>query len=149
MGRMYSVPFSGITVSAAQDLIRVSAPSTAVVVVHSVSITQDTDETSQQLPFQIHRASTDGSGGSAVTPTPLLVGDPAFAGTAARNNTTRATAGVVIRRRSENLLNGVHWVFTPEERIVIPPSGRVVVGLETAPAAGLPFSGEMIIEEIG
>lgn len=155
MGRMYSAVFSGVSVSAAQDLFELSAPSSAVVVVHGVSVTQDASETSEQLPFTIKRipSPTSGSGGAAVTPRELGgVGDAAAASTVEANNTSRATSGGTIetmRRRGENILSGVHWLFTPEERIVVPPSGMIVVGLEAAPGAALTMSGELIFEEIG
>lgn len=155
MGRMYSAVFSGVSVSAAQDLFELSAPSSGVVLLHGVSVTQDASETSEQLPFTIKRipSPTSGSGGSAVTPRELGgVGDAAAASTVEANNTSRATSGGTIetlRRRGENILNGAHWLFTPEERIVVPPSGMIVVGLEAAPGAALTMSGELIFEEIG
>jgi hypothetical protein len=155
MGRMYSAVFEGVSVSAAQDLFEITAPSTATVVIHSVSITQDASETSEQLPATIKRvpSPTSGSGGASVTPRKLGgPGDAAAASTVERNNTTRATSGGTIetlRRRAENVLNGWHWLFTPEERIVVPPSGMVVVGLEQAPAAALTVSGELVFEELG
>jgi hypothetical protein len=155
MGRMYSAVFSGVSVSAAQDLFEFVTPSGIAAVLHGVSITQDASETSEQLPFTIKRipSPTSGSGGAAVTPRKLGgAGDPASVCTVEANNTTRATSGGTIetlRRRGENILNGVHWLFTPEERIVVPPSSTYVVGLEAAPGAALTMSGELIFEEIG
>lgn len=154
-GRMYSAVFSGVTVSAAQDLFELLAPSTAAIVIHGVSITQDTSETSEQLPFTIKRIPatvTSGSGGGTATPRRMAPGDAASGATVEINNTTRASSSgtiEILRRRAENILNGVHWLFTPEERIVVPPSGTVIVGLETAPAAALTMSGEIVFEEIG
>lgn len=148
-GRIYSCTFSGVSVSAAQDLFEINAPSDAVVVIMEVHISQDASETSEQLPFQIHMASTSGSGGSTVTARPLQKGYAAYGGTIEANNTTRGTAGNVLRRRSENVLNGVHWLLTPEEFVYISPSDRAMIGLETAPAAALTMSGECIIVEVG
>jgi len=150
MGRMYSAVFEGITVSIAQDLFELNAPSDAVVVVHEIRISDDTSEASEQLPFTIKRSTgSSGSGGATVTPEALEVGDAAFGGTVERNNTTRATTVTTLRRLSENMLNGVHWLFTPEVRLVISPSGRIIVGLETAPGSARTMSGTIIFEEIG
>ncbi len=154
MGRMYSAVFEGVSVSVAQDLFELTAPATAVVMIHEVHITNDASETSEQVPFSVKRIPTPTSGnGTAVTPRKLGgVGDAAAASTVERNGTTRATSGGTIetlRRAAENLLNGYHLVLPPEERIVVPPSGMVVVGLEGAPAATTTMSGEIIFEEIG
>jgi len=153
---MYSAQFSGVSVSVAQDFFEVTAPATAVVVIHEIHVTQDDSETSQQLPAAIKRIPatvTSGSGGSSPTPRKLGgVLDAAASATIEVNNTTRASSSgtiEIIRRISENILNGWHWVFTPETRIYIPPSGVVIVGLETAPSAALTMSGEIIFEEIG
>lgn len=155
MGRMYSASFSGVSVSAAQDLFELAAAAGVAVVIHEVHISQDASETSEQLPFTIKRIPatvTSGSGGSTPTPRKMAPGDAAAASTVEANNTTRATSsGTIetIRRMSENILNGFHIVCTPETRIVVPPSGTIVVGLETAPGAALTMSGELIFEEIG
>ena len=50
---------------------------------------------------------------------------------------------------SFNVMAGLDRVFTPEQRIVISPSGRVIVELQTAPADSLTMSGVVVIEEIG
>lgn len=148
--RVYSAVFAGVSVSVAQDLLEINAPSTGVVRILEVHISDDTSETSEQLPFQMHRASTSGSGGTAPTARPLDDGYGAFGGTVEVNNTTRGTAGNILRRRSENMLNGLHWIFADEkERPVISPSGRLIVGLETAPAAARTMSGEIVFEVIG
>jgi len=151
MGRMYVAVFEGVSVSAVQDLFEVNSASTKVTIVHGVNITDDADETSEQLPFTMKRSTgTSGSGGSAPTARPMQDGDAAFAGTIEANNTTRATTVTTIRRKSGNLLgDGLEWLFTPEMRPVIAPSGRLVVGLEAAPGSARTLSGEIVLEEIG
>ena len=156
MGRMYSASFTIASAAATIDFVEIVAPATAVVVIHEIHITQDTLETSEQLPASILRVpatATSGSGGSSVTPRKIGgVLDAAAASTVESGNTTVATTSgtlETIRRLAENILNGWHWVFTPETRIVVPPSGMVVVRLLTAPTAALAVSGELIFEEIG
>lgn len=156
MGRMYSAVFEGVSVSAVQDFFEITAPSTGVVCLHEVHITQDASETSEQLPVRILRVPatvTSGSGGTAPTARKLGgAGDAAAAATVEVNNTTVATTTgtlEVLRRTGDNMLNGWHWVFTPESRIWIAPSGVVVVRLVTAPAGATAMSGELVWEEIG
>lgn len=155
MGRMYTAAFSGISVSAAQDFFELTAPATGVILLHEVHITQDAGETSEQLPVTIKRVPatvTSGSGGASVTPAKKAPGDASSGATVERNNTTRATStGTIetIHRLGDNVLNGWHWVFAPEARVVVPPSGVLVVGLETAPGAALTMSGEITWEEVG
>ncbi len=155
MSRVYSAVFSGVSVSVVQDLFELTAGSGVVVRLHEVHISQDSAETSEQLAVSIKRimpTATSGSGGSAVTPAKLAIGDPSATSTVERNNTTQASSNdqiVTMRRHGENVLNGWHWVFTPESRIDVPPSGMIVVSLENAPSGALTMSGELIFEEIG
>ena len=156
MGRMYSASFSIASAAAILDFVEIVAPATAVVVIHEIHITQDTQETSEQLPVSILRVpatATSGSGGAAVTSRKIggVLDAAAASAVEAGNTTVATTSGTLetIRRLAENILNGWHWVFTPETRIVVPPSGMVVVRLLTAPTAALAVSGELIFEEIG
>lgn len=148
MGRLYSVLMDAVSISAAKDLLRLSAPADAVVVIHEVTVSQEASETSEQVAIQLHRASDDGTG-TAATPKQLQSGDPAFGGTAVTDLTANTTATDILRRSAENLLSGYKYLPTPETRPVISPSGRFVVRLEDAPAAARTVSVEVILEEIG
>lgn len=155
MGRVYSATFSGVTVSAAQDFFSLQAASNKPCIIHEVHITQDADETSQQLVVQLKRMPatwTVGSGGAAVTPGPMTATDTAAGATVRRNDTTVGTTSgtaVTLRRSGDNVLNGWHWVFTPETRPVFINGEALVVHLPNAPGAGIAMSGELIFEEIG
>lgn len=156
MSRFYSVPFEGITVSAAQDFFEIRSSATSVTRIHRVSITNETSETSEQLVVAIKRGEgsvTSGSGGASVTPVPLSKGDPAFGGTCERNNTTKLVVGSgaikVLHREGFNVVgSGLDWSPAKGE-CDISPSDYFVVELITAPAAGIPMSGSVEIEEIG
>jgi hypothetical protein len=155
MPRMYSAVFEAVSVSVAQDFFELTAPATAVIAVHEIHITQDAAETSEQLPVRLIRVPatvTGGSGGSTPTPRKMMTGSPAAAAVVEANNTTVATTSgtlEVLRRQGDNVLNGWHWVFTPESRLYLAPSGVLVVRLATAPGAALTMSGELIWEELG
>lgn len=149
MGRMYSAVFEEVAVTVVQDLFEIVAPADAVVIVHSFEISQSSDTDSEQLNLLFHRGSTSGSGGSTPTARPLEVGTAAFGGTVEANNTTQSTEGVHLHTASFNVLNGYIWMPTPEARIVLSPSGRLNIELQTAPADSLTMSGVVVFEEIG
>jgi hypothetical protein len=153
MGRRYTAALDALSVSAVCELFNVIAPADAVVAIHEVSITQDAGETSEQLPVRIFRTATDQSAkGSANTPSPLEVGDAAFGGTVRTNVLTAetfATETTMLFCQSQNVLNGWHWLWTPETRPILSPSGKLCVKLDAAPAAALTFSGYVVVEEIG
>ncbi len=153
MGRMYYAVIEAVSVSAICEIFAVKSASTKATRLHELSLTQDTSETSEQLPLGIYRTATDQSAkGTGVTPSPVGVGDAAFAGVVRTNILTAdtfATLGAPLWRDSQNLLAG--WHFLPKEQgiIDIPPSGLIVVKLPTAPSGATSFSGYLLLEEIG
>lgn len=149
MGRIYTGSFQGVAVSAGQDLFELNAPSDAVVILHEIKITQDSDTDSEQLEFSIQRATASGSGGTTPTARPLEIGNAAFGGTVEANNTSQATTLTLIYTEAQNILNGWHYLPTPEMRIVLSPSGRIVVRLENVPTDELTMNGVIVFEEIG
>ena len=153
MGRMYVAPLDAVSVGAVCELFYIAAPADAVVRIHEIKITQDTSEISEQIPLRIFRTVTDQAAkGASITPPPLSVGDPAFGGTVRSNILTAetfATETTMLLSESQNMLNGFHVLPTPECRIDLSPSGKLVVKLDAAPSASFPISGYMIFEEIG
>lgn len=153
MGRIYTAPLDAVSVAAVCELFFVAAPADACVAIHEIAITQDTSETSEQLPVRVFRTATDQSAkGTGITPAPLEAGDPAFGGTVRSNILTAetfATETTMLYCQSQNALAGWHWLFTPETRPILSPSGRLCVKLDAAPAASLPISGYLVVEEIG
>jgi len=154
MSRMYSASFTDVAVSAIQDLWELNAPADSVVVIHSIVIGQNSDygdAAAEGLTLQLSRSTgTSGSGGTTPTAAAHQVGDAAFGGTVEANNTTQATTTTVIRADAFNIQGG--WVYqpTPEERIVISPSGRVVLELPSAPTPdAITMSSTITFEEIG
>lgn len=155
MPMMYSATTTA-TVSTAVDVFELLAPSDCVIQIHEITIGQQASETSEQLPFSIAKATgtyTSGSGGSTPAKTPLETGFAASGATLEAFNTTRAAAGTgtltITRRRSENILNGVHWLFTPETMPTLSPSQALIVGLEAVPGASLTMEATIVWSEIG
>jgi len=137
-----------VSISAAKDLVRISAGSDAVVILHEVVVTQEDTTTSDQGAIQIQRASTDGTG-TSYTPR-LLSGntDAAFGGSAVVNLSADTTAGDILWRAGSDVRAGWHYLPTPECRITIPPSGRIGIRSDVAITAAT-MTVTVIFEEIG
>ena len=152
MGRMYTVVLEGVAVTDAGDLIELTAPSDAVVVLHRIHLGQSSDAADAQaemLGITLSRVGTTGSGGSALTSRPHQVGDPTFGGSVAGQNTTDVISPVTILEEAFNVQAGWYYVPTPEERIVISPSGGLVLNPGSTPADSLTMHLSMTFEEIG
>lgn len=155
MGRVYTAVFEDVSVSAAQDLFELNAPSDAIVKLHSVTITQSSEEGDAQaemLPVRIRKGqTTSGSGGSSPTATPSNTGDSAFGGSVEANNTTQASGGTPVVWWAEAFNVQIGWFYLPppEDRLVLSPSQRATVELTAAPADAMTVSGTIVFEEIG
>lgn len=140
------------SVSAAQDLLELVAPSDAVILIHELNISQSSDGASadsEMLQTTVLRgATTSGSAGGSATVVPLEAGQPAAGGTYERNNTTQASAGTIVSlaARAWNVLNGLQVVFDPP--LVVSPGIRCVVTV-TAPADALTLNCDALIDELG
>ncbi len=151
-GRIYTANIS-IAVTAAQDFFEVNAPSTGIVVIHRIFLGQSSDAADAQAEMlRVHLARSTsggaGSGGSSITARPHAFGHAAYGGTVEANNTTEATTQTSIYEEAFNVQAGFYWVPTPEERIIIPPSGIFIVGLAAAPNDSLTMQGSITFEEI-
>ena len=112
MGLVYDAAIEAVSVSAAQDLWEVLAPSDAALLIHSISVDQSSDTDSEMLRLTSSRvtgAPTSGSGGGTITPTPVVPGAAAAGSTVERNNTTQISGGTSVKcsDRSFNILNGI------------------------------------------
>ena len=153
MGIVYTGVFSGVSVTAAQDLFELLAPAARSVILHSVAISQSSNTDSEQLRLTIRRvtgAPTSGSGGSTVTPASAVPG-LTFDGTLEANNTTRISGGTqaTLWDEGQNVLNGWQYLPVPEDRLEAEGGSRLVIGLEAAPADALTMSGVIVFEVIG
>jgi len=154
-GQIYTAVFENVTVTALQDLFEIIAPADAVLEILRWKISQEESETSEQLGFKTAMAAggyTTGSGGTTPTPGKIMTGDPTSGSTAKANNTTEAIAGggslVTIERYGENVLNGVEWIYLPEDRPIISPTDAFIIGLMVAPTS-LEMSGTIVWREMG
>lgn len=155
MQRMYSLVFSAVAVTAAQDLFELVPATGKPIAIHEIRIGQTSDAADAQdelLQVSIIRGhTTSGSGGTAtLTPANLSENSGATGITTAEiNNTTVASAGTAVTLVTDafNVRSGWLYVPTPECRPVIGAGTRVVVRI-TAPSDSLTMSGTIIYEEL-
>jgi hypothetical protein len=151
----YTGNFSAVAVTAQQDLFEIVAPSTAIVVVKHILITQNTefgDAQEEELRLLIKRGqTTTGSGGTTVTPVPLETRFPSSGSTVKANNTTKATAGTIVTLHVENWNVRMPYILlpTPENVIILGPSVRMTLELATTPADSITMDGTVYFTEIG
>lgn len=149
----YSVVHVIAALSAARDLIEITAPSTGIVELVSVYVSQDSDDAtseSEMLPVIVQRASASGSGGSALTASKLANLGSAASSSIEGGNTSAATlSGVALHRDTFNVLSGYQWVPVEHERPIVPPSGIIVVRLDAAPSDAVDLKVTVFFREIG
>lgn len=155
MGRVYSASFTGVAVTAQQDLFEINVASTKVVEILALFLSQSTevgDAQEEGLSILCKTgASTSGSGGSAPTAIPRMLGDSAYAGTVEVNNTAKASTGTIVTHEAWNwnVRAPFQYIWIPETTIVIAPSGRFTVELGTTPADSITMSGTLLFREVG
>ncbi len=157
MGRKYIVTFESIAVTTAVDLFEIEGPAVLSWILHVIKITQENITGSEQLLYSIVRATgvfTSGSGGGTATVGKMQDTAAAHGLIAVeRTNTTRALAGsgalTTLLLDAQNILNGWHYLPTPEARIEFGGNEAVIIGLESTPGASTTMSGYAVIEIIG
>lgn len=138
-------------ISTAKTLMLIQSPSTAVVEIIGIHVTNLDVETSEQLSIGLFRVTTLGSpSGTAITAEKHEPGDAAATATETGNLTVEPTAysSNPIDKQGVNNLAGYHYDPIPEERPIIPPSGAYGVRLLVAPTS-FNCSVMVVFREIG
>jgi len=153
-GRTYSVIFSAVSVSAAQDLFEISPASNKPIEIIGIELGQSSDagdaqDELLQISF-IRGHATSGSGGSSPTPQPLEPNEAAAGFTAETNNTTVASTGTAVTLQTGcwNVRAGyINW-FPEGCRPAATSSSSSLVVRQTAPADAITMSGTLYVREI-
>lgn len=140
---------SGLT--AAKNVIILTAPADATVEILSASITNKSAETNEQLEMGVFR----GSGGTIGTPTslteaPTEVGSGSADAVATHTwETADPTAGNALDLKGVASLSGYYYDPTPEERITVPPSGIVMLRIVSSTFTAMDVDAVLTWREIG
>lgn len=138
-------------ISTNKTLMLIQSPSTAVVEIIGIHVTNLDVETSEQLSIGLFKVSTLGSpSGTSVTPEKHETGDAAAAATLTGNLSVEPTAYATnpIDKQGVNNLAGYHYDPIPEERPIVAPSGAMGVRLLVSPTS-FNCSVMVVFREIG
>lgn len=134
MQGVYRLADTITTVTTAQLLLYLAAPSTAVLEILSAKVTCQDEDTAEQINIKLARvASGTVAGGGALTPKPTELGSSASGATGKEGNT--AITGLTMDSDSNALASGganklgAGWEYLPfpEERNIISPSDELVL----------------------
>ena len=151
-GRVYTVGFNNVTLSAVQDVLAIYAGASMAFEVHFVKLGQVTQTTIggarlrlRHLPATV----TTGSGGTSQVLAAALPNDASATVTARANDTTQATTSGTAKDMPDvwDLPFGYLWMPPEADRIVIKPSEAFVVSLDTALSSVI-ANGHMAIAEL-
>lgn len=154
MSRIYTVEFSGVSVSAAQDFFEI-LPATQkpcqVTGIHLFQSSDVGDSEEEILRCRVIRGhTTSGSGGTAPTPRPRDSNDVAAGFSSEVNNTTIASAGTAVNLMSFNFNVRVGYeLWLPNgHEFRVQNAELLVVRLLAAPADAVTMAGTLFVEEL-
>lgn len=166
MGRKYTAMLSNqawANADGTADLMKILAPTDAIVRIHSIHIGQNTEEGDAQaemIRVQLKRGQgtfTENSG-SAITPAKHEDSDGSATATVTGYNATPAVAGTgtleVIREEAFNAQSGWWYTPTPEEQIILRPTigtnlSALIVHLPGTADDDMSLSCTVVFEEVG
>lgn len=153
-GRMYTVVFSAVSVSAAQDLFELTPADDKPIEIVGIELGQTSDAgdaADELLQISIIRGFTaSGTGGTAATPTPMGPNDTAAGFTAEVNNTTVANTGTTttLQTGAWNIRAGyINW-FPEGARPQASQANTTLVVRQTAPADAITMSATLYVREL-
>lgn len=155
-GRMYTVQFSAVAATVAQDFFEFSPADDKPIELCGLVIAQTSDlgdAAEEILQYSVVRGhATSGSGGSVPTPQPLMATTSAAGFAAEVNNTTIASTGtpVTLHNDAFNIRSGlVFWWPDGFEPGASQGNTTLVVRLLSTPADSLTISGTAYVRELG
>lgn len=151
--RVYNVQMVDTAVTAGITLVQLKAGSGSICRILRAWCSQRNLTGSAMQSIEIVRK----SGAATVTSFTPLLWDPgdaaanAVGGTSATgyNASGEGTDGDVLVSDAFNILNGWLWVPTPEERIIVPPSGIIGLKFPNAPGSSMTTRAGFIFGEEG
>jgi hypothetical protein len=159
IGRLYSVVFTAVSVSAQQDLFYIKPAADKICVVEAIYLgtsggAADAGDAQEELfdveLIHLQGSVTVGSGGTVVTPSPVAINDAAAGFTARANDTTKAGATTSIVRHPDGFNTRIPYVYAPpaEHRELVANANGMVFRLNTTPADPILLSGDMRVREL-
>lgn len=147
---VYLVPFDNLSVTndADQDIFELTAPSDAAVKLIGFELYSATTS-DERVRLRLVRRSTAGSGGAGAVEVPANGTSAALGAAVVQLNTTPGTVGDILLSWYWSQLSPLTYAPIPESMIIVPPSGRIALNLETAVASTRNWSGWLKFAELG
>jgi hypothetical protein len=155
-GRMYRSTFQGSPVQADSDVFQFFSGPNTVFAIHDIHLTQELSEVSVSNAVMVRRLN------GSITSTPsdnvllatrrMLPGSPAANAAIYFSGTGRVVTSAgwdMVRVVGGTTVTGWHWVFPPEQRIIMRQSTVLAVSFWNTPPEAWLVSGELTFEEIG
>lgn len=155
MSGIYTVQFSGVAVTAGQDLFDLVAASGKPIVILGWEIgqTSDVGDAEEEILLLAFKSGQTSSGSGGTTPAKVATDSTSAAAgfTAAANNTTKASGGTIVTHWSGpwNVRMPHEKVWTPEQQMIMAASRRCTLELVNAPVDSLTVCGTIWVQEIG
>jgi len=151
--RVYEVSMNNVAVTGAITLVQLKAGTASILRILRAWCSQSNLAASAQQTIEIVRKSV----AATVTSATPLKNDPGDAASnmvsstsaTGTNASAEGTDGDILYRDNFSVLNGWLWVPTPEERIIVGPSGIIGLKFPIAPAASTTVSAGFIVGEEG
>ena len=146
----YTVPFDNLSVTndADQDIFELTAPSDAAIKIIGFELYSATT-TDERVRLRLVRRSTAGSGGAGSVEVPTSGTLAAVGAAVTQLNTAPGTIGDILLAWYWSQLSPLTYAPVPEGMIVVPPSGRIALNLQTAVASTRNWSGWLKFAELG
>ena len=150
MGRMFTVQFTEVAVTAQQDLFQIEAL-VVPVTIHAIFLSQTSDvgdAAAENLSILLRRFTDDVTNDLAEVK--LDEGDSAANADLAINETTELVTGTeTVHSEAWNIALPFIWMPPPEMRINVKIGEGMAVNLNTTPADSITMSGTLYFEEGG
>jgi hypothetical protein len=135
-----------ISVSTAITILQVTAPSTAALEILEAWVDFATTTSGSQR-VQFLRKTATATGLTSVTP--VAYSAATVSATAGRTATGEGTDGAVLVSRIPNVINGWYYLPTPDNQIIVPPSGIIAIKFPTAPGSAMNVTAGIVWGEKG
>lgn len=155
MRSTYVLRNGGATISTAITILQLKAGTNFPLEILRAALTQDSSTTSAQERFSLLRKSGAATVTAASAGTTLCKYNPAAPTSDVALGTTstgitassEGTDSDILVDRGFNVINGIEWLPTPEERIIVPVGGFLAMKFLTAPASHVWFA-EIVFREL-
>lgn len=160
LGRLYVVAFTNVAITAQQELAYIKPAADKPVFIEEAKFAvvggaADAGDAQEELfdieIIRLPATVTVGSGGTAITPTPVMANDAAAGFTARANDTTKATtSGTAAVIDSDGMNSRVPYIYlpAPEHRPIVANAQAIVFRLNTTPADSITCNGKVLAREL-